>query len=183
MPDIPYGDFVEITDGGQKYFLARLGDVYSCTCPAWKEQTIAEHRRTCSHLEQYCGEKAERNRINPQIEKSKNVVKHRKLFIYNGSSEVTLEDLVEVMTELDVNIDRADKYSKLPLIYFRGNPNAYLEVTYYRDPERSNYTKGDPRPVVMIISKICFVQEENESESLNALVRTKLRKLGFRISA
>lgn len=181
MPEIPYGDFVEIKDGEQKYFLARLGDVYSCTCQNWKAQTVAEHRRTCVHLEQYRGMKAEKNRVNPQAERSENRLEFRKLYIYNGSSEATLEDLVEVMTELDVDSERADKYTKWPLIYFRGNRQAYLEIDYYRDPEKSNYTKGDPRPVVMIISKICFVQEAEENEALDKLVSDKLRKLGFKL--
>lgn len=49
------------TDGG--YILARKGNVYSCTCPAWYWNSEPVERRTCKHLEKYLGEKAEADRI------------------------------------------------------------------------------------------------------------------------
>jgi hypothetical protein len=48
---------------GGTYILDRRGDVYSCTCPAWRWSREPANRRTCKHLEQYLGEKQEANRI------------------------------------------------------------------------------------------------------------------------
>jgi hypothetical protein len=66
MPDIPASDFVEVLEDGKKYFLAHLGDVYSCTCEDWKAQTQRdERRRTCRHLRAYRGESEEQKRVDP----------------------------------------------------------------------------------------------------------------------
>jgi hypothetical protein len=186
MPEIPYGDFVEFIDNsGQKYFLARLGNVYTCTCKSWKEQAAPEHRRTCTHLQQYRGTKAEENRVEPNstAKQSEKKITVRNLYVYDANSntmEPTLDLLVEVLTELDLDARRADKYTKVPIVFFKEKRNAYLEIDYYRDPEKSNYTRGDPRPVVLIISKISFIQEGEEHEDLTSLVQKKLRALGFK---
>ena len=36
--------------GSQPYVLKNTGGVYSCTCPAWRNQSVAIERRTCKHL-------------------------------------------------------------------------------------------------------------------------------------
>lgn len=48
---------------GGTYILSRRGDVYSCTCPAWRWGRAPTNRRTCKHLETYLGEKQEAERI------------------------------------------------------------------------------------------------------------------------
>jgi hypothetical protein len=50
------------TTGGT-YILERKGDVYSCTCPAWRWNRELSNRRTCKHLEKHLGVKAEHDRI------------------------------------------------------------------------------------------------------------------------
>ena len=45
------------------YTLTRHGDVYSCTCPAWRNQGAPIDRRTCKHLRAYLGDDAETARI------------------------------------------------------------------------------------------------------------------------
>ena len=45
------------------YVLKNIGGVYSCSCPAWRNQSLAIERRTCKHLRQYRGEQAEQDRI------------------------------------------------------------------------------------------------------------------------
>jgi DNA ligase 1 len=64
MPDIPDGESVEMQgSGAQPYLLKNVGGVYSCTCPAWRNQSIAIEKRTCKHLRKYRGDEAEQERI------------------------------------------------------------------------------------------------------------------------
>jgi DNA ligase-1 len=43
--------------------LRNVGGVYSCSCPAWRNQSIAIEKRTCKHLKKYRGEQAELDRV------------------------------------------------------------------------------------------------------------------------
>ena len=64
MPDIPDGESVEMQGSGAKpYVLKNVGGVYSCSCPAWRNQSIGIERRTCKHLRKYRGDEAEAARI------------------------------------------------------------------------------------------------------------------------
>ncbi len=64
MPDLRDGDSVEMKGSATKpYILKNVGGVYSCTCPAWRNQSIGIERRTCKHLRKYRGEQAEIKRI------------------------------------------------------------------------------------------------------------------------
>lgn len=49
------------------YLLKNTGGVYSCSCPAWRNQSIAIEKRTCKHLRQYLGEEFERDRIGGEL--------------------------------------------------------------------------------------------------------------------
>ncbi len=46
--------------------LKNLAGVYSCSCPAWRNQSLSIDRRTCKHLRQLRGSAAEAARIGPQ---------------------------------------------------------------------------------------------------------------------
>jgi DNA ligase-1 len=64
MPDLPDGGTAEMQGSGSKpYILKNVGGVYSCTCPAWRNQSTAIERRTCKHLRKYRGDAAEEARI------------------------------------------------------------------------------------------------------------------------
>lgn len=64
MPDIPDGGTVEMQGSGSKpYLLKNTGGVYSCSCPAWRNQSAGIERRTCKHLRKYRGDAAEEARI------------------------------------------------------------------------------------------------------------------------
>ena len=64
MPDLADGESVEMKGSGAKpYVLKNVGGVYSCTCPAWRNQSIAIERRTCKHLRKLRGDAAEEARI------------------------------------------------------------------------------------------------------------------------
>jgi DNA ligase-1 len=64
MPDLNDGDSVEMKGSGSKpYVLKNTGGVYSCTCPAWRNQSLPIERRTCKHLRKLRGDRAEEERI------------------------------------------------------------------------------------------------------------------------
>lgn len=64
MPDIPDGESVDVQGSGAKpYVLKNTGGVYSCTCPAWRNQSVGIERRTCKHLRKYRGDAAEEARL------------------------------------------------------------------------------------------------------------------------
>jgi DNA ligase-1 len=63
MADIADGASVEVQGSGSRpYILRNTGGVYSCSCPAWRNQSVAIERRTCKHLRKVRGEAAEEAR-------------------------------------------------------------------------------------------------------------------------
>jgi len=68
MPDLQDGESVEVKGSAKlPYVLKNTGGVYSCTCPAWRNQSVAIERRTCKHLRSYRGEQAEQDRIGGEL--------------------------------------------------------------------------------------------------------------------
>jgi len=64
MPDLEDGESTEMKGSGAKpYVLKNTGGVYSCSCPAWRNQSTAIERRTCKHLRKLRGDAAEETRI------------------------------------------------------------------------------------------------------------------------
>ena len=64
MPDLKDGETTQVKGSARDpYMLKNVGGVYSCSCPAWRNQSVAIERRTCKHLKAYRGEKAEQERI------------------------------------------------------------------------------------------------------------------------
>ncbi len=64
MPDLKDGETVEMKGSGAKpYVLKNVGGVYSCSCPAWRNQSTAIERRTCKHLRKLRGDEAEEARL------------------------------------------------------------------------------------------------------------------------
>lgn len=63
MPDLQDGETTEMQGSGAKpYILKNTGGVYSCSCPAWRNQSIAIENRTCKHLRKLRGDAAEEAR-------------------------------------------------------------------------------------------------------------------------
>ena len=68
MPNLNDGESVEIKGSARlPYVLKNTGGVYSCTCPAWRNQSVAIERRTCKHLRAYRGEQAEQDRVGGEL--------------------------------------------------------------------------------------------------------------------
>lgn len=64
MPDLSDGESTEMQGSGkQPYRLKNTGGVYSCTCPAWRNQSLAIEQRTCKHLRKLRGDAAETERV------------------------------------------------------------------------------------------------------------------------
>src|SRR5580692_3886667 len=64
MPDLQDGESTHMQGSGAKpYVLKNTGGVYSCSCPAWRNQSTAIERRTCKHLRKLRGDDAEETRI------------------------------------------------------------------------------------------------------------------------
>jgi DNA ligase-1 len=64
MPDLADGEtFLMQGSGSKPYELKNVGGVYSCTCPAWRNQSVGIERRTCKHLRNLRGDSAEEARI------------------------------------------------------------------------------------------------------------------------
>ena len=57
MPDLQDGETAEMQGSGAKpYVLKNTGGVYSCSCPAWRNPSIAIEQRTCKHLRKLRGD-------------------------------------------------------------------------------------------------------------------------------
>src|SRR5436305_4949667 len=64
MPDLADGESTTMQGSGSRpYVLKNTGGVYSCTCPAWRNQSLSIERRTCKHLRKLRGDAAEEARI------------------------------------------------------------------------------------------------------------------------
>jgi DNA ligase-1 len=61
--DLLDGEAIEVRGSGSaRYTLKNVGGVYSCTCPAWRNQSVGIERRSCKHLRALRGDEAERTR-------------------------------------------------------------------------------------------------------------------------
>jgi DNA ligase-1 len=64
MADLREGEAVEVQGSGSKpYVLKNVGGVLSCSCPAWRFQSLPIERRTCRHLRALRGDAAEAQRV------------------------------------------------------------------------------------------------------------------------
>ena len=64
MSDLKDGESVEMQGSGSRpYVLKNVGGVYSCTCPAWRNQSVGIERRSCKHIRKLRGDAAEEARI------------------------------------------------------------------------------------------------------------------------
>lgn len=87
MPDINDGDSVEIQGSAKDpYILKNLGGVYSCSCPAWRNQSTPIEKRTCKHLRKYRGDQAELDRLGGELP-DKPVAYRRKATTTKASGE------------------------------------------------------------------------------------------------
>ncbi|MEX0716833.1 MAG: DNA ligase [Planctomycetaceae bacterium] len=64
MPDLDDGESIEIQGSAKApYVVKNTGGVYSCSCPAWRNQSLAIEQRTCKHIRKLRGDAAEQERV------------------------------------------------------------------------------------------------------------------------
>ncbi len=64
MPDLKDGESVEVKgSAAAPYVIKNMGGVFSCSCPAWRNQSTAIERRTCKHIRKLRGDEAENERL------------------------------------------------------------------------------------------------------------------------
>jgi DNA ligase-1 len=64
MPDLQDGESIEVQGSAKApYVIKNVGGVYSCTCPAWRNQSVGIERRTCKHIRALRGDAAEEVRL------------------------------------------------------------------------------------------------------------------------
>lgn len=64
MPDLADGESIEMQGSSSRpYVIRNVGGVYSCTCPAWRNQSTAIEKRSCKHIRKLRGDAAEEARI------------------------------------------------------------------------------------------------------------------------
>ncbi len=64
MPDLRDGEERSVPgSSGRSYTIKNVGGVYSCSCPAWRNQHAHPHYRTCKHLSRFRGSDVEARRI------------------------------------------------------------------------------------------------------------------------
>lgn len=68
MPDLEDGESIEVQGSGSaRYVLKNVGEVYSCTCPAWRNQSLGIEKRTCKHLKALRGAAVEAARVGAPV--------------------------------------------------------------------------------------------------------------------
>jgi DNA ligase 1 len=64
MADLADGESCEMKGSAAKpYVIKNTGGVYSCSCPAWRNQSVAIESRTCKHIRKLHGDAAETERV------------------------------------------------------------------------------------------------------------------------
>ncbi len=64
MTDLADGESIEVQGSGSSvYTIKNTGGVYACSCPAWRNQSVAIETRTCKHIRRLRGEEAETLRV------------------------------------------------------------------------------------------------------------------------
>src|SRR5262245_35905020 len=61
------GATAEVRGSSGMYKLTRRGNVYMCSCPAWRNQSAPVDARTCKHLRAYLGDAAETQRVGAAV--------------------------------------------------------------------------------------------------------------------
>lgn len=68
MTDLKDGESTEVRGSAAKpYVIRNVGGVYSCSCPAWRNQSTPIERRTCKHIRRLRGDEAEQDRIGSAV--------------------------------------------------------------------------------------------------------------------
>eukprot|EP01137_Pigoraptor_chileana_P013130 Opistho-2@66308 len=79
LTDLADGQSTEMAGSGKSnYVLKNTGGVYSCSCPAWRNQSVSIDKRTCKHLGALRGADKEASRIGAPAPGASTPTKKRK---------------------------------------------------------------------------------------------------------
>ncbi len=96
MPDLADGESTKVKGSAAKpYEIKNVGGVYSCSCPAWRNQSLSIEKRTCKHIRGLRGDKAEKDRTGgalPSKAKKKPSTGPPLLLAQNWDNSVNLKD-------------------------------------------------------------------------------------------
>ncbi len=68
MADLADGESIQVQGSGSSlYTIKNIGGVYSCSCPAWRNQSTAIEVRTCKHIRKLRGDAAEEARTGSAV--------------------------------------------------------------------------------------------------------------------
>jgi DNA ligase 1 len=68
MADLADGQSIQVQGSGSSvYTIKNVGGVYSCSCPAWRNQSTAIEVRTCKHIRRLRGDAAEEARTGSAV--------------------------------------------------------------------------------------------------------------------
>lgn len=68
MPELLDGQVVRVQGSASRpYELKNVAGVLSCSCPAWRNQSLPIDKRTCKHLRSYLGDAAEEARLSDAL--------------------------------------------------------------------------------------------------------------------
>src|SRR5437762_14174521 len=78
MADLRDGESIEVQGSASRpYLLKNIAGIYSCSCPAWRNQSLPIERRTCKHLRQLRSAEAEALRVDQPLAKPPNIKSER----------------------------------------------------------------------------------------------------------
>jgi DNA ligase 1 len=64
MADLADGESTQVRGSGSSvYTIRNVGGLYSCSCPAWRNQSTTIESRTCKHIRRLRGDEAEIDRV------------------------------------------------------------------------------------------------------------------------
>lgn len=125
MADLDDGETHEMQGSAAKpYVLRNTGGVYSCSCPAWRNQSVPIERRTCKHLRKLRGDEAETARIGTELptrEISKTDPEEPPLLLaqsWDSSTELTGWWLSEKLDGVRAYWDGKNLMSRLGNVFF-----------------------------------------------------------------
>ena len=68
MPNLLEGETIQIQGSASRpYQIKNIAGVYSCSCPAWRNQSLPIDRRTCKHIRRVRGDGAEEARVGTSL--------------------------------------------------------------------------------------------------------------------
>lgn len=121
MPDLMPGEQTTMQGSGRNpYILKNTGGVYSCSCPAWRNQHEPIEKRTCKHLKKLRGDREEAERLSGKVPVAAPVAKKHVATAFSRLDALDLDSDEEAPAETVAD--------DVPLIIMPDDPADALKV-------------------------------------------------------